>query len=375
MHQAVSAAQPVEACRADRADQVQGAGHHHRSAACERDSAGQASTGVGDDRPGRRPAGIGRQPGARSAAGLRRWACGIGHRGEDGARPRGARARRTAVTRFPRIAPNTTGTAPRRARRGHGPARARRPGCARRPGACPGPPAAARNSSRRPGQRAAAIPARSAASSAGPVGRAAPRPRAGRRRARARPRRWRPGGFRAGPPAGRAAVPPGVRRSTVTPSQSAGQHRRAPYGCRGPAAGAATPSARASVRDRREPTPGAPVTARSPGLMIAAFSPPMAASVRPEMPLVVVGHVGDRRHAEIGGVGGVEPAAQPHLDQGDVDRAPATGQEPGGGEHLELGRRTVRRGRAVRDREHALAPPTRSRRGSIVSPLIVIRSR
>ena len=56
------------------------------------------------------------------------------------------------------------------------------------------------------------------------------------------------------------------------------------------------------------------------------------------MPLVVVLDVGDCRDAGLQDVGGVQPAAEADLDQGEVDVRPSQLHEGGPGERLELGR-------------------------------------
>ena len=79
---------------------------------------------------------------------------------------------------------------------------------------------------------------------------------------------------------------------------------------------------RARRRTTASASPVAPVTARSPRSMIAAFSRAIAAIVGPEPVGVVEIDVRDRRDAAIPGVGGVEPTAEPHLDEGEVEAAP-----------------------------------------------------
>ena len=109
--------------------------------------------------------------------------------------------------------------------------------------------------------------------------------------------------------------------------------------------------------------------------MIGAFSPPIAVEGRPEDRLVVVLDIRDDRHTEVEDVRRVEPAAEPDLDDGEVD---PLARELGDGrcrEGLELGRWPTPIGRdTVDDREH----PLDGRRERVLAsgfPSIAIRSR
>ena len=167
-----------------------------------------------------------------------------------------------------------------------------------------------RSSSSRPGQRAPAYPARRAAASVvrdpgrlqrveqrvgdGDVGGLVPAAQPDPRRARAAAARRR---SRRGPSRGAA---PAATSVSGTPSR-----------------------ARAAPDRPRAPSPRAPVTARSPRLMIAAFSRAIAAIVVAEPVRVVEVHVRHDRDAAVPGVGRVEPPAEADLDERDVGRTSA----------------------------------------------------
>ncbi len=87
---------------------------------------------------------------------------------------------------------------------------------------------------------------------------------------------WLPSSPTCNPGSGR----PGVTASTTRPSQPAWRSVAA-YGCPGPARRSGAPTAAHRSRMGARPRPRAPVTARLPALMMAAFSPPIAASVVP----------------------------------------------------------------------------------------------
>ncbi len=93
------------------------------------------------------------------------------------------------------------------------------------------------------------------------------------------------------------------------------------------------------------------------------------------MALVVVLHVRDGRDAQVENVRGVEPAAQPDLDHRQVDLAPGKLAHRGGGERLELGRRTEPRGDGIDRRQHPRdrcgEPPLRDRRAVDRDPLAI----
>ena len=263
-----------------------------------------ASAGVGARVTGRpRPPRAARRAPARSAS----CAPGSSTRVKMKRGSSGARARRTAP--HPLAAhraehdrrPPQPEVAQRRA-----PAPRRRPGCARR--------RAARARGRCVPRRAArAAPA--SAPSARPRRMAAPRrrttPRRSAERVEQRERHRRVVGLVR--PEQPDAQPGELgatasRASTTIPSQPDVAERRAIRLAR-PGTAERHAERAASVQDRAQPAARAPVTARLPGLMIGAFSPPIAASVVPEVRLVVALDVRDRRHAEVEHVRGVEPAA------------------------------------------------------------------
>ena len=85
-------------------------------------------------------------------------------------------------------------------------------------------------------------------------------------------------------------------------------------------------------------SPVAPVTARSPRSMIARLLAGDGRDRRPEPVGVVEVDVGDRGDPAVPGVGRVEPAAEPHLDQREVEPRLGEVAEDDGGQQLELGR-------------------------------------
>ena len=62
--------------------------------------------------------------------------------------------------------------------------------------------------------------------------------------------------------------------------------------------------------------------------------------------------VGDDGHAAVPGVRRVEPPAEAHLDEGDVDRLLGEPEEDDRGQDLELGRVAEPAADAIRDRQH-----------------------
>ena len=103
--------------------------------------------------------------------------------------------------------------------------------------------------------------------------------------------------------------------------------------------GAPTSRARASMTSSA--TPAAPLTARQPGLMMAAFSVATEASVVPRYSWSIQAHVGDGSHIRGPRVRGIEPAAQAHLHDQRV-HPPAGRPQPGRrGQELELRGRTM----------------------------------
>ncbi len=94
-------------------------------------------------------------------------------------------------------------------------------------------------------------------------------------------------------------------------------------------------------------SPEAPVTARSPRSMIAAFSRAMWRDRRSQPVHVVEIDVRDRGHSSVPGVGRVQPAAEPDLDERQVDAFLGEPAEDHRGEELELGRRTEPAGNAI----------------------------
>ena len=79
-------------------------------------------------------------------------------------------------------------------------------------------------------------------------------------------------------------------------------------------------------------------TAGTPALRMPAFSPAMAASVAPELVLVVERDGRDDREGRPrDDVGGVEAAAEAHLQDHRVGGMLGEGQEGGGGRDLEEG--------------------------------------
>ena len=121
---------------------------------------------------------------------------------------------------------------------------------------------------------------------------------------------------------------------------------------------------RARRRTTASASPVAPVTARSPRSMIAAFSRAMCGDRRAQPGHVVEVDVGDGRHAAVPGVGRVEPPAEPDLDEGQVDARLREPTEHDGGQQLELGRRSPCR-RATRS---ASGSTTATSRGEVVRP-------
>ena len=85
--------------------------------------------------------------------------------------------------------------------------------------------------------------------------------------------------------------------------------------------------------------------------MMAAFSRAMWRDRRAEPIHVVEVDVGDDGHAAVPGMGRVEPAAQPDLDEGDVEVRLGEVPEDDRGQQLELGRLAVAAGDAVGDRQ------------------------
>jgi hypothetical protein len=121
-------------------------------------------------------------------------------------------------------------------------------------------------------------------------------------------------------------------------------------------AGGATVSGAATRRLRRSITssaePQAPVTARSPRMMIAAFSwrspPPYDAQ-----PVHVVERdVRDHGHAAVPGMGGIEPPPSPTSTTARSMSDLGEPEERHRGQQLEFGRVAVTPGNAVGEREH-----------------------
>ena len=215
---------------------------------------------------------------------------------------------------------------------GHGRGPPRRPGCGRRRGARRGRRRAAARAGR------ARPPPRSRA-----AGRRAGRTRSRRPRARRashrRSRRWPPGGARAA----RCGSDRAAGRSTSIPSRS--QPRSAAGSDLGQRH--AHPP-RAPADDRQ------PVTARAGHRQVAALDDGrlLAGDLRDRVaePVDVVEiDVGHDRHAAVPGMGRVEPAAQPDLDQRDVRTDLGEAREDDRGQQLELGRVAVASGDPVCD--------------------------
>jgi hypothetical protein len=78
---------------------------------------------------------------------------------------------------------------------------------------------------------------------------------------------------------------------------------------------------------------------------------------RPEPVHVVEVHVGDRGDAAVPGVGRVEPAAEPDLDDGEVDGLLREPGEDHRGQQLELCRRPEPAGHAVRGPHRSIDQP------------------
>ena len=252
----------------------------------------------------------------------------VGHRAPRAAspaRPRGAAAGRRAPRPGPRHRP---GCGPRRAGR-----RRRRVGQQLQPAG----PARARRSPRR----------RASSSARGDAGRLERvEQRVGDRR------RWPPGGGRAARPgSGRAAAARPRCRPGPRPSSGAGSTTRS-----------GTSSRRARRRMMASASPVAPVTARSPRSMMAAFSRAMCGDRRAEPIHVVEVDVGDGRHAAVPGVGRVEPAAEPDLDERDVEVRLGEVPEDDRGQQLELGRLAVPARDAVGDGQDRRDVPGEVRR-------------
>ena len=161
------------------------------------------------------------------------------------------------------------------------------------------------NSSRRPGQRAASRPRRSGA----------------RRLRRCRPPPARP---RSPAPRRVGRLVPAQQRDVQLPefgmAQGAARRRvQAHHRQRGHLDARAPRGAPHGCGSPPGPRPLAPVTARSPRLMMAAFSRPMRGEGGAEAIHVVPLHVGDGGHPAVPGVGGVEPPAEADLDDRHVD--------------------------------------------------------
>ena len=85
--------------------------------------------------------------------------------------------------------------------------------------------------------------------------------------------------------------------------------------------------------------------------MIAAFSRAMAAIVGPSRSMWSRSTLVIDRDAAVPGVGGVEPAAEADLDEGDVEVRLGEPAEDDGGQQLELGRVAVAPGHPVGERQ------------------------
>ena len=83
---------------------------------------------------------------------------------------------------------------------------------------------------------------------------------------------------------------------------------------------------------------------------------------RPEAVRVVEAHVGEHRHPPVPGVGGVEPPAEAHLDQGDVEVHLGEVAEHDRGQELELRGRAEAPGDAIRGRQRLVHEPREVRR-------------
>ena len=100
-------------------------------------------------------------------------------------------------------------------------------------------------------------------------------------------------------------------------------------------------------------SPVAPVTARSPRLMMAAFSRDRRQRVAQVLHVIPV-DVGDCRHATVPNVGGVQPTAKAYLDHGRRDPGSSEPRERGRRHELELGRIPEPPRNPVGCREHVL---------------------
>ncbi len=179
-------------------------------------------------------------------------------------------------------------------------------------------------------QLEAARPARGGV--AAPAGVVGDRARSPRRRARrgARRRRphWRPGGG----PAARSTVAPRRGRSTVSAS------RVQPTTGGGGATASGTPMPRAAAahdRERLARGPGGGVVSRLDDRRLLAGD---RADRRAQAVGVVEVDVGHHGHAAVPRVRGIEPPAETHLDQREVQRRCGEVAEHHGRQQLELGR-------------------------------------
>ena len=147
-------------------------------------------------------------------------------------------------------------------------------------------------------------------------------------------------------------IRPSRGSSTVSPSRSVARMGA------GSTTVSGTPIRRARRRTTASASPVAPVTARSPRSMIAAFSRAISGIVGAQPVGVVQVHVRDRRDAAVPGMGRVEPPAESHLDDGEVEADIGEMAEDDRRQQLELGRRSVAPRHAVR-RRHDLGDEAR----------------